>query len=99
MEPLENDKMLVVVDGSVGVVTYDGFRFTCSVCSNTYCRHAKHIKKLKAEGDNNIELKDFFSKTKRSPKGKKRSNLYLGRKYLSFRPRTWKKSLLSVQSN
>ena len=62
--------MLVVVDGSVGVVSYDGFKFNCSVCSNSFCRHAKHVKKLKAEGDN-IELKDFFSKRPRSAKEKK----------------------------
>ena len=61
VEPLENNKMLVMVNGSVGVVSYDGQKFSCSVCSLSYCRHAGHLKKMKAEGNYDNEHTDFFS--------------------------------------
>ena len=51
--------MLVLLKGSVGVVSYDGNKLWCAVCLVSFCRHCAHLKIKKKRG----EVKSFFSKT------------------------------------
>ena len=61
----------MTAEGSVAAVTFDGTRFFCCICENSYCVHCAYLKIKKNRGDDVPEyLDNLFKKTKmhKSPK-------------------------------
>ena len=85
--------MLVLLKGSVGVVSYDGLKLWCGVCQVSFCRHCAHLKMKKQKGGAQL----FFSKTYSAHKRYKR--LAVSSQKIPFIPNSeMEKQLASLDS-
>ena len=57
------NKILVVVDGSPGVVSNIGSKLQCCICNTIFCSHCLHMKKLKKDTSQADFVLEFFKET------------------------------------
>ena len=58
------DTVVVTTGGSIGVVNFNGTKFSCFVCGKAHCCHTNYMREKKNKGSKNLPdfLQDIFMK-------------------------------------